>query len=135
MATRSTAQRRASGFTPAARVGQRQAANEQEDVQEPSRDTLRVQRGEGNGGEQPLTRFGLPDRRFKGQRDLEHPGIVNPDYRQARQGGEENGRHVTLDGKPDRRFKENRALSDEEVMEQWAETIIARHGPGKTRGR
>lgn len=132
MAARSTAQRRDSGFTPAARVGQR-AANEQIEEARPSRDTLPVAR---NGeGEQQLTRLGLPDRRFKGQRHLEPQEVVNPDYRQPRQGGMERDHHVTLDGKPDRRFKENRAMSDEEVMEQWAETIIARHGPGRTRGR
>jgi hypothetical protein len=124
---------RLSGFVPMARASRAraiEAANEQEESGEQQRNSIRAGREEG-----PLTRFELPDRRFQDQRHLEPQEVVNPNYIQPRQGGEENGRHVTLDGKPDRRFKENRKLSDEEAMEAWAETIIARHGPGRTRDK
>ena len=75
-------------------------------------------RGAGRiGEEKPVTKNGFPDRRFKGQRDLPSPEVVNPDYRRARTGGVVDDVHVTIDGRPDRRFKENRAMSDDEILD------------------
>jgi len=74
-----------------------------------------------------VTKSGVPDRRFKGQRDLP-PAQFQHTYRQPQQGGVQGGIHVTLEGKPDRRFKENRNLDEEEVMRKYAENLADQFG-------
>lgn len=98
-------------------------------VEEPEEEELDVSMGktraarEALSREKRLTRFGTPDRRYKGQRDLEPAVMSNPDYTQPRRGGVIDDIHVTLGGKPDRRFKENRSLSDDEVLERQIEVL------------
>lgn len=85
------------------------------------------------GGDERLTRFGTPDRRFKGQRDLPPPNLINnPNYRRARRGGAlADGTPITLSGAPDRRFKENRGKSDEQIRAEWADQVYATWGSGR----
>lgn len=77
------------------------------------------------GGEESsnhLTKNNLPDRRFKGQRDLPLHEVQNPHYRRPSRGSvDEVGIHRTVDGKPDRRFQENRHLTEEDAEVQRAE--------------
>lgn len=80
--------------------------------------------------QQPTTKTGYPDRRFKGQRDLPPPQEEATTPR-ARTGGVLGNQHVTIDGKPDRRFKENRALSEEEAHRQWVENLQSQLGGGR----
>jgi hypothetical protein len=77
--------------------------------------------------EQPLTKSGYPDRRYKGQRDLP-PQEETTQFTRARQGGMQGNIHVTMDGKPDRRFKENRNLSEEEATRAWLEQMNEKYG-------
>lgn len=75
-----------------------------------------------------MTKNGVPDRRFKGQRDLPDEEVTNPDYRKASVGEiTEKGIHLTIDGKPDRRFLENRTISEEDAELRMAEYILSKH--------
>lgn len=88
---------------------------------------IREPRPHGEVVEVPLTKTGVPDRRFLGARHLPPPEVANPEFRRVRTGGEMDGVHVTIDGKPDRRFKENRAMDDDEAMRQWAHVLSNRY--------
>lgn len=73
-----------------------------------------------------LTKMGMPDRRFKGQRDLPEESVINPAYRRPAQPfQDEEGIHRTRDGKPDRRFLENRAMPEDEAKVRQAEYFLA----------
>lgn len=80
---------------------------------------------EGSTGNR-FTKNGVPDRRYKGQRDLPEAEVRNLDYTHPTVGSQdEEGIHRTKDGKPDRRFLENRAMSDEEAKVKQAEYFLA----------
>lgn len=115
--------RRTSGFIPAQRVGQPTSRETEEEEQDDE-----VGRGRMTSSNQPLTKGGFPDRRYKGQRDLPPPEDPNPNFQRARTGGVVDDMHVTIDGKPDRRFKENRGLSEEEANQLWLDQLNKRYG-------
>lgn len=118
---RSGPQRRPSGFQPALRT-----MPPQRGIREEEEDENREEEVDDRKGQQPTTKSGYPDRRFKGQRDLPPPPTV--DVQRARTGGTVGDVHVTIDGKPDRRFKENRGLSDEEITRQWLDHMNQKFG-------
>ncbi len=124
-ASQEPARKRISGFQPAARVGRPErivSLKREEDEETTVEDEME------ESVEEPLTRLGVPDRRFKGHREDPPPTFANPEYRRASSGGVVGNVHVTMDGKPDRRFKENRALSDDEIMKQYAVIMAREHG-------
>jgi len=101
----------------------RQVEEEEEGDQGITMGATRAARESLAARQERLTRFGTPDRRFKGQRDLEPAEMSNPNYTQPRQGGVIDDIHVTLGGRPDRRFKENRSLSDDEIVARQIDVL------------
>ena len=76
-----------------------------------------------------LTKVGKPDRRYKGQRDLEDDGVINPDYTKARTGPQtEDGVHLTKSGTVDRRFLEGRAIDAETAKIEGAKRLLKEAG-------
>lgn len=72
-----------------------------------------------------LTKTGKPDRRIRGQENMELPAPI----RIAGQGEvDEHGRHYTLTGKADRRFIENHGMSEEEAQLLGAEFLLRKAG-------